>query len=221
MGSNPTSRPRIFNLAEMPFNEHEYLPLSVLRHRTIQPAWFEDRLCIWIGRLAPKYRRVIEMRYGLAGNGPHTLQEIGDTLSLSRERVRQIERKSLLLLKRYTFERLSKAPIIASSSDGSAPLETVTAPLGLCAKIRSDYIQRQIAKTTIKVRDRNFAGRYHKLLGRYGFIKARNERKLLYRNGIWASFGRSYWILFNAKTAILKMGHAPSELRAVLAQICS
>ena len=34
---------------------------------------------------------VLEMRYGLNGREPHTLKEIGSRLSLTRERVRQIE----------------------------------------------------------------------------------------------------------------------------------
>ncbi len=44
-------------------------------------------------------RRVLELRYGLAGEGPMTLEEIGTQVGVTRERVRQIESKTLLKLK--------------------------------------------------------------------------------------------------------------------------
>jgi RNA polymerase primary sigma factor len=44
-------------------------------------------------------RRVIELRYGLADEGPMTLEDIGTEVGLTRERVRQIESKTLAMLK--------------------------------------------------------------------------------------------------------------------------
>ena len=43
---------------------------------------------------------VIEMRYGLTGNEPLTLEQIGADMGITRERVRQIETNSLRKLKR-------------------------------------------------------------------------------------------------------------------------
>ena len=40
-------------------------------------------------------RRVLELRYGLDGNHPRTLDEVGRTFNVTRERVRQIENQSL------------------------------------------------------------------------------------------------------------------------------
>jgi len=45
--------------------------------------------------LAYRERRVLELRYGLGGVHPRTLDEIGRTFNVTRERVRQIERQSL------------------------------------------------------------------------------------------------------------------------------
>jgi DNA-directed RNA polymerase sigma subunit (sigma70/sigma32) len=41
---------------------------------------------------------VLELRYGLDGGPPRTLDEIGLVFSVTRERVRQIERQSLAKL---------------------------------------------------------------------------------------------------------------------------
>jgi DNA-directed RNA polymerase sigma subunit (sigma70/sigma32) len=41
---------------------------------------------------------VLELRYGLRGEEPHTLEHIGRRLGLTRERVRQIEVESLARL---------------------------------------------------------------------------------------------------------------------------
>jgi RNA polymerase primary sigma factor len=45
-------------------------------------------------------RRVIELRYGLGDKAPMTLEDIGQEVGVTRERVRQIESKSLAMLKR-------------------------------------------------------------------------------------------------------------------------
>ncbi|WP_448381324.1 RNA polymerase sigma factor, RpoD/SigA family [Gloeomargarita sp.] len=50
--------------------------------------------------LTPQQRQVIELRYGLSGEGPLTLSRIGELMNISRERVRQIEREALTRLKR-------------------------------------------------------------------------------------------------------------------------
>ncbi len=48
-----------------------------------------------LGMLSARERRVLELRYGLDGDEPRTLEDIGRTLGLTRERVRQIELESL------------------------------------------------------------------------------------------------------------------------------
>ena len=52
-----------------------------------------------IGELPEKHRQVLELRYGIFSGEPLTLQEVGDKLRLSRERVRQIEKSGLKKLK--------------------------------------------------------------------------------------------------------------------------
>lgn len=49
--------------------------------------------------LSEKEKKIIELRYGLYGSGPYTLEETGFILGLTRERVRQIQRMALKKLK--------------------------------------------------------------------------------------------------------------------------
>ena len=49
--------------------------------------------------LPERERQVIELRYGLGDEGPMTLEDIGHEVGVTRERVRQIESKTLAMLK--------------------------------------------------------------------------------------------------------------------------
>jgi RNA polymerase primary sigma factor len=45
--------------------------------------------------LPERERQVIEMRFGLTGGEPRTLEEVGREFGVTRERIRQIESKTL------------------------------------------------------------------------------------------------------------------------------
>jgi RNA polymerase primary sigma factor len=47
-----------------------------------------------LGHLKPRERAVIELRFGLGSEEPLTLEEVGQRLNLSRERIRQIEERA-------------------------------------------------------------------------------------------------------------------------------
>lgn len=59
----------------------------------------------WIGMLGEKQRQVIEARYGLNGSEVATLEELAERLSLTRERVRQIQIEALAQLRRILKRR--------------------------------------------------------------------------------------------------------------------
>jgi RNA polymerase primary sigma factor len=48
-----------------------------------------------LSTLKPRNKQIMEMLFGINGNKPMTLQEVGDLMSLTREMVRQIKIKSL------------------------------------------------------------------------------------------------------------------------------
>ncbi|MBX5473860.1 MAG: sigma-70 family RNA polymerase sigma factor [Thermoleophilia bacterium] len=52
-----------------------------------------------LGTLSQRERRVLELRYGLDGEHPRTLDEVGRAFNVTRERIRQIENQSLKKLR--------------------------------------------------------------------------------------------------------------------------
>ena len=58
-----------------------------------------------IKELEPRQREIIEMRFGLNGKESMSLREVGKKLKLSGERIRQIEKESLVNLHRIAKER--------------------------------------------------------------------------------------------------------------------
>ena len=61
---------------------------------------FEEQLQTLLSQLDDKERVIIERRFGLGDRDPQTLAEIGSDMHLSRERIRQIEERALLKLRR-------------------------------------------------------------------------------------------------------------------------
>jgi RNA polymerase primary sigma factor len=52
-----------------------------------------------LASLTPREERVLRMRFGIGMNSEHTLEEVGQQFSVTRERIRQIEAKALRKLK--------------------------------------------------------------------------------------------------------------------------
>ena len=51
-----------------------------------------------LAALPERERRVIELRFGLDGGRPRTLEQVGHTFGVTRERIRQIESNTLRTL---------------------------------------------------------------------------------------------------------------------------
>jgi RNA polymerase primary sigma factor len=52
-----------------------------------------------LNELSPREQDIIRMRFGLGDNVPHTLEEVGSVMGVSRERIRQLEKRALSKLR--------------------------------------------------------------------------------------------------------------------------
>ncbi|MDR1983040.1 MAG: RNA polymerase sigma factor RpoD [Holosporaceae bacterium] len=62
-----------------------------------------------LASLTPREERVLRMRFGIGMNKDHTLEEVGQQFSVTRERIRQIEAKALRKLKHPSRSRKLKS----------------------------------------------------------------------------------------------------------------
>jgi len=65
-----------------------------------------DTIAEVLASLTPREERIIRMRFGLGITSDHTLEEVGNTFSVTRERIRQIEAKALRKLKHPSRSRM-------------------------------------------------------------------------------------------------------------------
>jgi RNA polymerase primary sigma factor len=59
--------------------------------------------------LTPREERIVRMRFGLGMNSDHTLEEVGQQFSVTRERIRQIEAKAIRKLKHPSRSRVLRS----------------------------------------------------------------------------------------------------------------
>lgn len=55
--------------------------------------------------LSEREQKIIRLRFGIGGGRPHTLEEVGNEFSVTRERIRQIEAKALSKLRKHKQTR--------------------------------------------------------------------------------------------------------------------
>jgi RNA polymerase primary sigma factor len=75
-------------------DENEPLPEDA-----VEETLRKDTLKRILSMLSQRERRVLELRYGLNGERPRTLDEVGRTFNVTRERIRQIENQTLKKLR--------------------------------------------------------------------------------------------------------------------------
>ena len=66
----------------------------------------KEKLSAALTHLNPKEERVLRMRYGIGLNTDYTLEEVGQVLSVTRDRICQIEAKAMRKLKHPRFKEL-------------------------------------------------------------------------------------------------------------------
>jgi RNA polymerase primary sigma factor len=72
---------------------------ALLPEESAEQALRRDTLKQILCSLSPREQRILEMRYGLDGEQPRTLDEVGRAFNVTRERIRQIENQCLKKLR--------------------------------------------------------------------------------------------------------------------------
>ncbi|MDX1511352.1 MAG: sigma-70 family RNA polymerase sigma factor [Nitriliruptorales bacterium] len=62
-----------------------------------------------LNQLSERHRTVLMLRYGLDGQDPRTLEDVGEAIGVSRERARQLEVNALRLVRRLTAGQMGSA----------------------------------------------------------------------------------------------------------------
>jgi RNA polymerase nonessential primary-like sigma factor len=65
----------------------------------------KTHLDTWLNELSHNQREVIRRRYGLSGHDRGTLEDVGEAIGLTRERVRQIQAEALKVLKKILIQQ--------------------------------------------------------------------------------------------------------------------
>jgi RNA polymerase primary sigma factor len=86
----------VTRLSELIKDESSVEPVETVFHSSLQ-----DTLGHVLNQLNDREKRIIQLRYGLSGEGPLTLEETGKMLGITRERVRQIQEKAITKLKAF------------------------------------------------------------------------------------------------------------------------
>jgi len=89
--------------------------------RLIEQINNEQQVASLFSQLTAREASIMRYRFGLEGDGYHSLQETGQRVSLTRERVRQIERRCLEKMQRYAtrhadqFTRTFETPVAVAN----------------------------------------------------------------------------------------------------------
>jgi RNA polymerase primary sigma factor len=103
---NPVGEQAELEFGDLLTDENQELP-DEAAHLTLR----KETLWKLLGMLSAREQKVLELRYGLDGQYPRTLDEIGRTFNITRERIRQIENRSLNRLQTLAqAEKLDRSP---------------------------------------------------------------------------------------------------------------
>ncbi len=95
------------SLADLINDDHYAQPFETAFTTTLQ-----NILDSSLSELSPREKSIIKLRYGLSGECPQTLEEIGNIMGITRERVRQIQNKCIKKLRTFTEIRELESVII-------------------------------------------------------------------------------------------------------------
>jgi RNA polymerase primary sigma factor len=117
-------------------DENQATPFESLRGKTAL-----DDIQEMINQLDPREAEIIQLRFGLDGDRPLTLEEVGEKFKLTRERVRQLQHLALMHLRRMMsdHERQRSSEEVREESLAQAR-----------AEVFGEFFKRQMEKTAKK-----------------------------------------------------------------------
>jgi RNA polymerase primary sigma factor len=71
-------------------NQESISPFEAVKNQELT-----ERVTGILSTLSPREEKIIRLRFGIGENAEYTLEEIGKRFNVSRERIRQIEKKAL------------------------------------------------------------------------------------------------------------------------------
>jgi RNA polymerase primary sigma factor len=74
-------------------------PDAVDPHAAAEASVLQELVAGALADLTPREERILRMRFGIGGASEHTLEQVGQTMGVTRERIRQIEAKALQKLR--------------------------------------------------------------------------------------------------------------------------
>lgn len=95
------------------FQEGSTIADSLVDEDQETPDMYHERMAMQrdlesvMSTLTEKERTIVAMRYGIGSGLSHTLEEVGVALGVTRERIRQIEQKALMRLRKRAASFLS------------------------------------------------------------------------------------------------------------------
>jgi RNA polymerase primary sigma factor len=75
-------------------------------HMAAESSALQDVVADALAKLTPREERILRMRFGIGVTDEHTLEEVGKTFGVTRERIRQIEAKALQKLRNPSRSRV-------------------------------------------------------------------------------------------------------------------
>ena len=76
----------------------------------------KDQMIGALHSLTPREEQVVRMRFGIEMENEHTLEEIGQSFAVTRERIRQIEVEALRKLRHHSRPVLERTPLESSGT---------------------------------------------------------------------------------------------------------
>jgi RNA polymerase primary sigma factor len=104
----PIGEDDVTEFSEVVSDESALTPFELLRDKTLR-----DDISEVLSELDPREAEILILRFGLDGNNPQTLEEVGKKFKITRERVRQIQNIALSKLRRIMEKQDRPVPAAA------------------------------------------------------------------------------------------------------------